>query len=95
MLCTLRRWPLKRKKALCRGSYVTKLAKNLEVFRKLSNLTMEAKMVLLIMDVMQKMGIIKKQGTKFVLVGQREEALAQPNIDMGEPQAQPEPQLQP
>lgn len=38
--------------ALCGGSYVTRLAKNLGVFRWLSNLTVEPKMIPLNMDVM-------------------------------------------
>lgn len=79
----------KKKGALCGGSYITRLAKNINVFKGLSNLTPKLKMIPLNIDVMKKVVMVRRQGSKYVLVRQvEEEPPAQQ--DEGQEVAQPE-----
>lgn len=70
----------KKKGALYGGSYVTQLAKNLGVFSGLSSLTIEPKMVALDIDVMKKIGMVRRQGARFVLIRQIEEEPPAPPV---------------
>lgn len=82
----------KKKGPLCGGSYVTKLAKNLDVFRGFSGLNSNLKIVSLNIEVMQNMGMVRLQGNRYILAKQVEEDPAvkqQGDIPMGEPEQQP------
>lgn len=62
----------KKKGALCGGSYITRLAKNLRLFQgaiALSDLTVELKIGTLNIDVMIRMSLVKRQGVHYVVVG--------------------------
>lgn len=59
----------KQRGALCGGSYMTKLVKNLEIFNRLRNLTVTAKMVPLNLDMLKNIQMVRKVGGRYVLVG--------------------------
>ena len=52
----------KSKGALCEGSYVTRLAKNLSVFNTLTGLTRSYSMIALNMDTFHSMHLVEKRG---------------------------------
>lgn len=63
----------KKKGALYDGSYVTRLAKNLNVFRGLSSLNENLKKVPVNIEVMQNIGMVRLQRNRYILVRRAEE----------------------
>lgn len=66
----------KKNGALCGGSYVTRLARNLKIFGgviPLEGLTAKPKMSALDFQVMKNMGMVKRKGTKYIRVRRKVE----------------------
>lgn len=61
---------IKKKRALGGGPYITRLAKNLEIFIRLSGLNLNPKMAPLNIEVMQNIGMVRLQRDRYVLIRQ-------------------------
>lgn len=80
----------KKRGALCEGSYMNRLAKNLG----LNGLTVVSKMLPLNLEVLKKIGMVRKEGSRYVLIGQtKEEVIVHADIPIGEPEEEPPVQL--